>query len=157
MQYRTLGRTGIKVTPYALGAMMLGSLGNPDRPEGMRIIHRALDAGINFVDTADRYGDSEEVVGEALQGPPRRRGAGHEVLGAGRRRHQSPGRVPPLDHAGRRTLAAQPADRLHRPVPAAPPRPGDRHRRDAVRAHRPGAPGQGPRDRHLVDARLGNR
>ena len=68
MQYRTLGRTGIKVTPYALGAMMLGSLGNPDRQEGIRIIHRALDAGINFVDTADRYGDSEEVVGEALKG-----------------------------------------------------------------------------------------
>lgn len=68
MQYRTLGRTGIKVTPYALGAMMLGSFGNPDRQEGIRIIHRALDAGINVVDTADRYGDSEEVVGEALQG-----------------------------------------------------------------------------------------
>ena len=68
MQYRTLGRTGIKVTPYALGAMMLGSLGNPDRAEGVRIVHRALDAGINFVDTADRYGDSEEVVGEALHG-----------------------------------------------------------------------------------------
>ena len=68
MKYRTLGRTGIKVTPYALGAMMLGSLGNPDRQDGIRIIHRALDAGINFVDTADRYGDSEEVVGEALKG-----------------------------------------------------------------------------------------
>lgn len=68
MQYRTLGRTGIQVTPYALGAMMLGSFGNPDRREGIRIIHRALDAGINVVDTADRYGDSEEVVGEALQG-----------------------------------------------------------------------------------------
>ncbi|MFD1715707.1 aldo/keto reductase [Amnibacterium flavum] len=68
MHYRTLGRTGIKVTPYALGAMMLGSFGNPDRGEGIRIIHRALDAGINFIDTADRYGDSEEVVGEALAG-----------------------------------------------------------------------------------------
>ncbi|MEH3089016.1 MAG: aldo/keto reductase [Microbacterium arborescens] len=68
MQYRTLGRTGIKVTPYALGAMMLGSFGNPDRREGVRIIHRALDAGINVIDTADRYGDSEEVVGEALRG-----------------------------------------------------------------------------------------
>jgi aryl-alcohol dehydrogenase-like predicted oxidoreductase len=68
VQYRTLGRTGIKVTPYALGAMMLGALGNPDRREGIAIVHRALDAGINFVDTADRYGDSEEVVGEALRG-----------------------------------------------------------------------------------------
>jgi len=68
MQYRSLGRTGIKVTPYALGAMMLGSFGNPDRAEGVRIIHRALDGGINFIDTADRYGDSEDVVGEALVG-----------------------------------------------------------------------------------------
>ena len=68
MQYRPLGRTGIMVTPYALGAMMLGSFGNPDRQEGVRIIHRALDGGINFIDTADRYGDSEEVVGEALVG-----------------------------------------------------------------------------------------
>ena len=68
MQYRTLGRTGIKVTPYALGAMMLGSMGNPDRQEGIRIIHRALEGGIDLIDTADRYGDSEEVVGEALKG-----------------------------------------------------------------------------------------
>ncbi|MFD1720348.1 aldo/keto reductase [Amnibacterium endophyticum] len=68
MQHRTLGRTGIQVTPVALGAMMLGSLGNPDRSGGVAIIHRALDAGIDFIDTADRYGDSEEVVGEALKG-----------------------------------------------------------------------------------------
>ena len=68
MQHRTLGRTGIQVTPFALGAMMLGSFGNPDREEGVRIVRRALDAGINVVDTADRYGDSEEVVGEALVG-----------------------------------------------------------------------------------------
>ena len=68
MRYRPLGATGIPVSTYALGAMMLGSLGNPDRREGIRIIHRALDAGITFVDTADRYGDSEDVVGEALKG-----------------------------------------------------------------------------------------
>jgi aryl-alcohol dehydrogenase-like predicted oxidoreductase len=71
MQYRTLGRTGIKVSPYALGALMLGaSIGNPDHDDSIRIIHRALDAGINFVDTADVYsaGASEEVVGKALKG-----------------------------------------------------------------------------------------
>jgi aryl-alcohol dehydrogenase-like predicted oxidoreductase len=72
MQYRTLGRTGIRVSPYALGAMMLGapSIGNPDHDDSIRIIHQALDAGINFVDTADRYsqGESEEVVGKALKG-----------------------------------------------------------------------------------------
>jgi aryl-alcohol dehydrogenase-like predicted oxidoreductase len=70
MQYRTLGRTGIKVSPYALGAMMFGSIGNPDHDDSARIIHKALDAGINFVDTADAYsrGESEEIVGQALKG-----------------------------------------------------------------------------------------
>ena len=70
MRYRTLGRTGIKVSPYALGAMMFGAIGNPDHDDSIRIIHRALDAGINFVDTADAYahGESEENVGKALKG-----------------------------------------------------------------------------------------
>ena len=70
MQYRTLGRTGIKVSPYALGAMMFGAGGNPDHDDCIRIAHKALDAGINFVDTADRYsaGESEEIVGKALKG-----------------------------------------------------------------------------------------
>jgi aryl-alcohol dehydrogenase-like predicted oxidoreductase len=68
MQYRTLGGTGIKVSPYALGAMMLGALGNPHQDDAIRIIHRALDAGINLIDTADAYGDSETVVGKALKG-----------------------------------------------------------------------------------------
>ena len=70
MKYRTLGRTGIKVSPYCLGAMMFGGLGNPDHDESVRIIHKALDAGINFIDTADRYsqGESEEIVGKALKG-----------------------------------------------------------------------------------------
>jgi aryl-alcohol dehydrogenase-like predicted oxidoreductase len=68
MQYRILGRTGIKVSPYALGAMMFATaMGNPPE-ESIRIIHKALDAGINFVDTADAYADSEEIVGRALQG-----------------------------------------------------------------------------------------
>jgi len=70
MQYRTLGGTGIKVAPYALGAMMFGGIGNPDHEDSIRIIHKALDAGINLVDTADRYsdGESEEIVGKALKG-----------------------------------------------------------------------------------------
>jgi aryl-alcohol dehydrogenase-like predicted oxidoreductase len=68
MKMRTLGRTGIKVSPYCLGAMMFGAMGNPDHDDSIRIIHRALDAGINFVDTADVYsrGESEEIVGKAL-------------------------------------------------------------------------------------------
>jgi aryl-alcohol dehydrogenase-like predicted oxidoreductase len=69
MQYRSLGRTGIKVSPYALGALMFAtSIGNPDPDDSVRVIHKALDAGINLVDTADGYGDSEEVVGKALKG-----------------------------------------------------------------------------------------
>jgi aryl-alcohol dehydrogenase-like predicted oxidoreductase len=70
MKYRTLGRTGVHVSPYCLGAMMFGAMGNPDHDESVRIIHRALDAGINFVDTADVYsdGESEVIVGKALRG-----------------------------------------------------------------------------------------
>jgi aryl-alcohol dehydrogenase-like predicted oxidoreductase len=70
MKYRTLGRTGIKVSPYCLGAMMFGSHGNADQEDCYRIIHKALDAGINFIDTADAYarGESEEIVGQALKG-----------------------------------------------------------------------------------------
>jgi aryl-alcohol dehydrogenase-like predicted oxidoreductase len=70
MQYRALGKTGIKVSPYCLGAMMFGTLGNADHDDSIRIIHRALDAGINLIDTADAYsrGESEEIVGKALKG-----------------------------------------------------------------------------------------
>jgi aryl-alcohol dehydrogenase-like predicted oxidoreductase len=70
MEHRTLGRTGVKVSPLCLGAMMFGAWGNPDHDESIRIIHRALDAGINFIDTADVYsrGESEEIVGKALAG-----------------------------------------------------------------------------------------
>jgi aryl-alcohol dehydrogenase-like predicted oxidoreductase len=70
MNYRTLGRTGVKVSPLCLGAMMFGPRGNPDHEDSIRIIHRALDAGINFIDTADAYseGESEEIVGKALAG-----------------------------------------------------------------------------------------
>ena len=70
MEYRMLGRTGVKVSPICLGAMMFGDWGNPNHEESVRIIHRALDAGINFIDTADVYslGESEEIVGKALRG-----------------------------------------------------------------------------------------
>ncbi|MBV9872513.1 MAG: aldo/keto reductase [Frankiaceae bacterium] len=70
MEMRTLGRTGVKVSPLCLGAMMFGQWGEPDHDECARMIDRALDAGINFIDTADMYsaGESEEVVGKALKG-----------------------------------------------------------------------------------------
>src|SRR3989440_4646733 len=70
MEHRTLGRTGVEVSSLCLGAMMFGAWGNTDHDDSIRIIHRALDAGINFVDTADVYsgGESEEIVGKALKG-----------------------------------------------------------------------------------------
>src|SRR5205085_2931792 len=70
MEHRQLGRTGVSVSPLCLGAMMFGAWGNPDHDESIRIIHRALDAGINFVDTADVYsaGESEEILAKALKG-----------------------------------------------------------------------------------------
>ena len=70
MDLRALGRTGVHVSPLCLGTMMFGPWGNDDRADSTRIIHRALDAGLNFVDSADVYsgGVSEEIVGEALQG-----------------------------------------------------------------------------------------
>ena len=73
MNYRTLGNTGTKVSPLCLGAMMFGDWGNKDHDDSIRIIHRALDAGINFIDTADVYsrGESEEIVGKALAGGKR--------------------------------------------------------------------------------------
>ena len=68
MKHRTLGRTGVRVSPLCLGTMMFGKWGNPSHDESIRVIHRALDAGINFIDTADVYarGESEEIVGKAL-------------------------------------------------------------------------------------------
>jgi len=70
MRYRILGATGISVSEMTLGTMMFGAMGNTDHDDSIRIIHKALDAGINFIDTADVYsrGESEEIVGKALKG-----------------------------------------------------------------------------------------
>jgi aryl-alcohol dehydrogenase-like predicted oxidoreductase len=70
MEYRPLGRTGVSVSQLCLGAMMFGAFGNPGHDDAAKIIHRALDAGINFIDTADGYsaGESEVIIGEALAG-----------------------------------------------------------------------------------------
>ena len=70
MEYRTLGRSGIRVSTYVLGTMMFGDDGNPDEAECKRIVHRALDAGVNMIDTADTYshGQAETIVGKAIAG-----------------------------------------------------------------------------------------
>ncbi|HEX9235886.1 MAG TPA: aldo/keto reductase, partial [Actinomycetota bacterium] len=69
MEYRELGTTGVRVSAFCLGTMMFGPWGNTDRDQCVRMIHRALDAGVNFVDTADVYGESvtAQIVGEALK------------------------------------------------------------------------------------------
>ncbi|MEP7025586.1 MAG: aldo/keto reductase, partial [Actinomycetota bacterium] len=70
MDMRVLGTTGVKVSPLCLGAMMFGAWGNRDHDQSVKIIHRAVDGGINFIDTADVYsaGESEQIVGKALAG-----------------------------------------------------------------------------------------
>jgi aryl-alcohol dehydrogenase-like predicted oxidoreductase len=70
MERTSLGTTGIHVSRYCLGAMMFGAWGNRDHDDSIKIIHTALDAGVNFIDTADVYsgGESEEIVGKALKG-----------------------------------------------------------------------------------------
>jgi aryl-alcohol dehydrogenase-like predicted oxidoreductase len=82
MQYRVLGRTGIKVSPYCLGAMMFGKIGNPNHAECIRMVHQSLDFGINFIDTADVYngGESEEIIGKALNGKRDRIVIGTKVM-----------------------------------------------------------------------------
>ncbi len=152
MNYRTLGRTGVKVSPLCLGAMMFGAWGNPDHDDSIRIIHRALDAGINFIDTADVYsrGESEEIVGKALAGGKR----DNVVLAT--KVHGTMGDDPNEFGNTRRWIIREvenslttPADGLDRPLPDPPARGGHRHRRDARRADRPGAGRQGPIHRLL--------
>jgi len=110
MEYRTLGRTGIKVSPLCLGAMMFGSWGTPDHSESIRIIHRALEAGINFVDTADVYsfGESEEIVGKALAQVKR------EKIVLATKVHGAMGRDPNAQGNSRRWIMAECENSLRR-------------------------------------------
>ena len=70
MEYRVLGTTGVHVSTMCLGAGMFGRFGNTDRSQCERMVHRSIDAGINFIDTSDVYsfGESEEILGQALKG-----------------------------------------------------------------------------------------
>ena len=152
MEYRPLGRTGVQVSKLCLGTMMFGAWGNTDHDDSIRIIHRALDAGINFVDTADVYsaGESEEIVGKALKGrrddvvlatkfcgpmgeDPNRRGGSRRWI------------IAEVENSLRR-LGTDWIDlyQMHRPDP------GHRHRRDARRADRPRPAGQGPLHRLVL-------
>ena len=134
MERHILGRTGVSVSKLCLGTMMFGAWGNPDHDESIRIIHAALDAGVNFVDTADVYarGESEEIVGKALAG-----GRRDDIIlatkfhGAMGDDAEPAGQLAPVDRPRGRGLAASPGHRLDRPLPGAPPAHRHRHRGDA--------------------------
>ena len=152
MERRTLGGTGFSVSATCLGTMMFGSMGNTDHDESVRMIHTALDAGVNFVDTADVYsgGESEQIVAKALKG---RRDDVVLATKFGLPVSADPNRMggfAAVDHHRGRGQPAPPRGRPHRPLPVPPLRPDHRPRRDAVGAHRPGPGRQGAR-RRLLD------
>ncbi len=152
MNYRQLGTTGVQVSPLCLGAMMFGAWGNTDHDDSVRIIHRALDAGINFIDTADVYsrGESEEIVAKALAGGKR----DNVVLAT--KVHGTMGEDPNEFGNSRRWIIREVEnslrrleDRLDRPLPDPSSRGGHEHRRDARRADGPRPRRQGPLHRLL--------
>ena len=152
MQTRQLANTGVQVSPLCLGAMMFGAWGETDHDESIRIIHAALDAGINFIDTADVYsrGESEEIVGKALA--TRRDSVFLATKVHGKMDDDDPNYfgnsrrwiVKEVENSLRRLR-----HRPHRPLPDPPPRARHRHRRDALGAQRPRHRRQGPLHRLL--------
>ena len=126
MQYRTLGATGIEVSTLSLGTMLLGPWAGVEEDDAVALLHRALDAGVNLVDTADVYtrGASEELVGRALAG--RRDDVvlstkGHNPMGEDRNERGSSRRW--LRRAVEASLTRLGTDRIdvyqvHRPDPA---------------------------------------
>ena len=152
MEHRQLGRTGVSVSKFCLGAMMFGAWGNPDHDESIRIIHAALDAGINFIDTADVYGqgESEEIVGKALAG-----GRRDDVILA-TKFHNAMGEDPNQQGNSRRWIIRAVEDSLRRlgtdwidlyQVHRPDPRTDIEETLSAPQ--RPRAPGQGPLHRRL--------
>ena len=138
MEHTNLGRTGLVVSRICLGTMTFGL--QCDEATSVAILDAAAEAGVTFIDTADVYplgggldtvGRTEEIVGRWLDGTPGRLRRGHQVLRAHRADAVGPGQQPQAHPRRRRRLAAPPADRLHRPLPAARARP------DARRSTRP--------------------
>jgi aryl-alcohol dehydrogenase-like predicted oxidoreductase len=109
MKTRVLGSTGVRVSPLCLGAMMFGAWGNRDHDDSIRIIDRAIDAGINFIDTADVYsaGESEEIVGKALAGK-------RENIVLATKAHASMGDDPNMKGNSRRWLVREVENSLRR-------------------------------------------
>src|ERR1700722_5815992 len=106
---RVLGTTGVRVSPLCLGAMMFGAWGNRNHDDSIRIIDRAIDAGINFIDTADVYsaGESEEIVGKALAGK-------RENIVLATKAHASMGKDPNMKGNSRRWLVREVENSLRR-------------------------------------------
>ena len=129
MDYRPLGRTGVSVSQLCLGAMMFGAFGNADHDDSIRD-HPPRARRRHQLHRHRRLLLRRRVGGDRRQGagrrPPRRRRARHEGRPAVRRGPQPPRHLAALDHAGGRGLAAPARHRLDRPLPGAPPRPGDR-------------------------------
>ena len=160
MEYRTLGRTGVKVSPLCLGAMMFGAWGNPDHDDSVKIIHAALDAGINFVDTADVY-SRRRVRGDRRA---RHSSAGATTSCSPRRCTRAMGDDPNMTGNSRRWIIRECEESLrrlgtdyidlyqiHRPDPSC-------DIDDTLeRALRSRAPGQGPLHRELDVPRVGDR
>jgi aryl-alcohol dehydrogenase-like predicted oxidoreductase len=159
MEQHPLGRTGVSVSKLCLGAMMFGDWGNKDQDESIRIIHHALDAGINFIDTADVYSarESEVIVGKALAGGKRE----HVVLAT--KVHFPMSDDPNERGSSRRWIITEVENSLrrlqtdwidlyqiHRPDP-------NTDIDDPRRAQRPRSPGQDPLLRALDLPRLGDR
>ncbi|HMG62389.1 MAG TPA: aldo/keto reductase [Streptosporangiaceae bacterium] len=109
MKTRVLGTTGVRVSPLCLGAMMFGAWGNRDHDDSIRIIDRAIDAGINFIDTADVYsaGESEQIVGKALAGK-------RENIVLATKAHASMGDDPNMRGSSRRWLVREVENSLRR-------------------------------------------
>ena len=152
MEHRPLGRTGVSVSKFCLGAMMFGAWGNPDHAESVRIIHAALDAGINFIDTADVYGqgESEEIVAKALTGGRR----DNVVLAT--KFHNAMGEDPNQRGNSRRWIMRAVEDSLQRLgtdwidlYQVHRPDPGTDIEETLGGAFRSGASGQGPLPRRL--------
>ncbi len=151
MTHRLLGRTGVRVSPLCLGTLNFGGP-TPD-DEAVRIVDAALDAGVNFIDTADMY-HGGAIRGGRRQGagrpPPPRRAGDEGPLPHGRRAERR-GELAPAHPARLRGVAAPPEHRLHRPLPDSSSESRDSGRGDAGGAHRPRQSGKGAVHR-LLDA-----
>ena len=157
MQYRQLGRSGLKISPICLGTMMFG--GPTDEATSTRIVAKAREAGVNFIDTADAYSNGNSEAGgrpRHLQ-QPAQLGARDQARQPHGRRSQSRRPVAALGAAGRRRKPEAARHRLHRHLLSAQGRPFDAAGGDRARDGRTDPAGQGALFRRLELPRLAGR